>query len=75
MSFLLKSNWNFPESPSLPHNVKVIKKVGKTSQLTGPILINHTEFSSQVANEILLPNCNENKERAVCFTRLGHSIS
>lgn len=35
------------------------------------IKINHTEFSSQIANEILLPDCNENKGRAVMFYQTG----
>lgn len=64
MSFQLKNNWKFPASPGLSRNVKA-------SQLTGHISVNHTQFSSQLANQILLPKCNENKERAVMFYQTG----
>lgn len=39
------------------------------------VSVNQLEFSSQLANEISLPKWNENKERAVSFIRLGHSIA
>lgn len=54
---------NFPWSPCLPHNLKVILKRGKASQLVGHISVDHTGFLSQLANEILLSICNENKEK------------